>query len=57
MESLEAERERAVDLDVSELADAIESIGFEALHAFTTGRAVKSTSRRDRMAFDRAVPG
>jgi len=29
MESLEAERERARDLDVDELADAIESIGFE----------------------------
>ncbi|MFW6317821.1 MAG: YkgJ family cysteine cluster protein, partial [Halorubrum sp.] len=29
MESLEAELERARDLDAAELADAIESIGFE----------------------------
>ncbi|PSP67859.1 zinc/iron-chelating domain-containing protein [Halobacteriales archaeon QH_8_67_27] len=41
MESLEAERERAVDLDVSELADAIESIGFECTRCGACCKAVE----------------
>jgi len=41
MESLDAERERAVDLDVSELADAIESIGFECTRCGACCKAVE----------------
>ena len=41
MESLEAERERAVDLNVSELADAIESIGFECTRCGACCKAVE----------------
>ncbi|MFB6139845.1 MAG: YkgJ family cysteine cluster protein [Halosimplex sp.] len=41
MESLEAERERARDLDVSDLADAIESIGFECTRCGACCKAVE----------------
>ncbi|MFC7138667.1 YkgJ family cysteine cluster protein [Halosimplex aquaticum] len=41
MESLEAERERATDLDVAELADAIEAIGFECTRCGACCKAVE----------------
>ncbi|WP_415380669.1 YkgJ family cysteine cluster protein [Halosimplex sp. TS25] len=41
MESLEAERERAVALDVGELADAIEAIGFECTRCGACCKAVE----------------
>ncbi|ELZ20229.1 hypothetical protein C475_20687 [Halosimplex carlsbadense 2-9-1] len=41
MESLEAERERAEALDVSELADAIETIGFECTRCGACCKAVE----------------
>ncbi|WP_459191777.1 YkgJ family cysteine cluster protein [Halosimplex sp. J119] len=41
MESLEAERERAADLDVAELADAIEAIGFECTRCGACCKAVE----------------
>jgi len=42
MESLEAELDGARDLDPGELADAIESIGFECTRC---GAAVRATPR------------
>jgi len=48
MESLEAERERAVDLDVSELADAIESIGFECTRCGACCKAVEGCGGDER---------
>ena len=41
MESLEVERERAVALDVADLADAIESIGFECTRCGACCKAVE----------------
>lgn len=48
MESLEAERERALNLDVSELTDAIESIGFECT------RCGECCTREDRSECERS---
>jgi Fe-S-cluster containining protein len=41
MESLEAERERAAELEVAELADAIEAIGFECTRCGACCKAVE----------------
>ncbi|QLH81947.1 YkgJ family cysteine cluster protein [Halosimplex pelagicum] len=58
MESLEAERERAEALDVSELADAIEAIGFECTRCGACCKAVEGCeSGADDADGDAAEPG
>ncbi|WP_123538278.1 YkgJ family cysteine cluster protein [Halosimplex salinum] len=52
METLEAERERAADLDVGELADAIESIGFECTRCGACCKAVEGCGGADEDADD-----
>ncbi|MFB6183543.1 MAG: YkgJ family cysteine cluster protein [Haloarculaceae archaeon] len=47
MESLEAELQRARDLDVDDLADAIETIGFECTRCGACCKAVECDERAD----------
>jgi len=50
VQELEAELERARDLDVGELADAIESIGFECTRCGACCTAVDGDAGRDHVA-------
>ncbi|QPV63993.1 YkgJ family cysteine cluster protein [Halosimplex litoreum] len=57
MESLEAERERAEALDVAELADAIEAIGFECTRCGACCKAVDGCEGEDADEEKRADTG
>ena len=57
MESLEAERERAEALEVGELADAIESIGFECTRCGACCKAETACGEATEDAGDGAADG